>query len=469
MHNMSSAREQAQVVRDYLSIECATGRVLGPLNPTDIPGVHVSSLGVIPKETPGKWHQIMDHSSLEGASVNDGVGSEICSLQYVSVEDAAQAVVANGAGTLLAKVDVARVYRNIPIHPDDRWLLGMMWEGHLFIYTALPFGLRSAPKIFSAVADAVELILQQESMRTVMHYLDDFLLIGAPSSDECDRALATLIKVFHYLGLPIAPDKLEGPCSSLVFLGIEIDSVTMELRLPAEKVVELQRLIQTWCGRRSASKRELESLTASLSHACTVVRCGKTFLRRMFELLVVAHKSHHFVHLNASFRSDLKWWDIFLAPMNGISMKRQLLSPQVAISFASDASGSVGCGAIWPPLWLQYKWSVADRVDNSQLNEDSITLQELLLIVFVCTVWGARWQHSLVRVFCDNLGAVAVVNSGYSKVARIILPYFTAEAPTCFDSYNQPRLGGGRLFEHVALNRGSAHQSQLAPCCPVAV
>ena len=50
-----------------------------------------------------------------------------------------------------------------------------------------------------------------------------------------------------------------------------------------------------------------------------------------------------------------------------------------------------------------------------------------------------------------------------------IIPYFTAEAPTSFDSYNQPRLGGGRLFEHAALNGGSAHLSQLAPCCPVAV
>ena len=54
-------------------------------------------------------------------------------------------------------------------------------------------------------------------------------------------------------------------------------------------------------------------------------------------------------------------------------------------------------------------------------------------------------------------------------IVYILLPYFTAEAPTCFDSYNQPRLGGGRLFEHAALNRRSAHLSQLAPCCSVAV
>ena len=55
------------------------------------------------------------------------------------------------------------------------------------------------------------------------------------------------------------------------------------------------------------------------------------------------------------------------------------------------------------------------------------------------------------------------------STALIYVPYFTAEAPTYFDSYNQPGLRGGRLFEHTALNRGSALLSQLAPCCPIAV
>ena len=57
---------------------------------------------------------------------------------------------------MIAKVDVRSAYRNIPIHPDDRWLLGMMWDGALYIDAALPFGLRSAPKIFTAVADAAQ-------------------------------------------------------------------------------------------------------------------------------------------------------------------------------------------------------------------------------------------------------------------------------------------------------------------------
>ena len=69
------------------------------------------------------------------------------------------------------------------MHPDDRWLMGMIWDGALYVDTALPFGLHSAPKIFTAIADAVEWIAQQEGVEFIIHYLDDFLVIGAP--DNC--------------------------------------------------------------------------------------------------------------------------------------------------------------------------------------------------------------------------------------------------------------------------------------------
>ena len=77
--------------------------------------------------------------------------------------------------------------------------------------TALPFGLRSAPKIFTAVADAVEWIAKQEGVGFVIHYLDDFLVVGPPASGGCEQSLHTLIETFSRLGLPVAEEKLEGP------------------------------------------------------------------------------------------------------------------------------------------------------------------------------------------------------------------------------------------------------------------
>lgn len=49
------------------------------------------------------------------------------------------------------KVDIKSAYRNVPIHPDDRWLMGMMWDGKLIIDTSLAFRLHLAPKIFTVL------------------------------------------------------------------------------------------------------------------------------------------------------------------------------------------------------------------------------------------------------------------------------------------------------------------------------
>ena len=45
----------------------------------------------------------------------------------------------------------------------DRHLLGMQWDGKLYVDTALPFGLHLAPKIFTALADGLMWIIQAVS------------------------------------------------------------------------------------------------------------------------------------------------------------------------------------------------------------------------------------------------------------------------------------------------------------------
>ena len=104
----------------------------------------------------------MDMSSPEGGSVNDGIPEELCSLSYVGIKDAVRAIQDRGRGAMMAKVDVKSAYRNIPVHPEDRWMMGMMWEGALYIDTCLPFGLRSAPKIFTAIAVDRLKVMQKE-------------------------------------------------------------------------------------------------------------------------------------------------------------------------------------------------------------------------------------------------------------------------------------------------------------------
>ena len=191
-----------------------------------------------------------------------------------------------GKGALMAKFDVEAAYRNIAVHPADRYLLGMKWRGQYYVDLALPFGLRSAPFIFNAVAEAVEWILVNSyRVPDLLRYLDDFITAGPPDSPQCGQNLSTSLAVCKRLGLPLHPGKCVGPTPLLTVLGIELDSLAQVARLPSDKLQVVRDLIRSWLPRKWCYRRELESLIGHLHHAAKVVWPGRTFLRRMIDLL----------------------------------------------------------------------------------------------------------------------------------------------------------------------------------------
>ena len=117
--------------------------------------------------------------------------------------------------------------------------IAMKWRQQLYIDTCLPFGLRSAPKLFNVLADLLKWILEQNGVQPIMHYLDDFLTLGPPDSPICSHNLNTITEVCQKLGVPLALEKVEGPSQTLTFLGIVLDTKHMEARLLHKK---LQRI-----------------------------------------------------------------------------------------------------------------------------------------------------------------------------------------------------------------------------------
>ena len=234
--NMMSALQNPEVVGEYLAKECRLGRIAGPITKGSC-SLHINRFGVIPKpHQPGKWRLIVDLSHPAHNSVNDGIEPELCSLSYASVDDAISHILRKGRGTQLAKLDLESAYRNIPVHPEDRHLLGMEWKDSWYVDKALPFGLRSAPKIFTAVADGLLWIMANHGIEAALHYLDDYLFFGDPGSQECAEALSTALRLCRELGVPISFLKVEGPVTLLIFLGILLDTVAGEIRLPDEKL-----------------------------------------------------------------------------------------------------------------------------------------------------------------------------------------------------------------------------------------
>ena len=101
-------------------------------------------------------------------------------------------------------------------------------------------------------------------------------------------------------------------------------------------------IVSTERGRRTVTRRELQSLTGLLQHATAVVGPGRAFLQRLYALQRVGSEPSHNIRLNTVARADIIWWELLISLWNGISM---LVNPKQDVAdttVASDALGNWG-------------------------------------------------------------------------------------------------------------------------------
>ena len=413
--NHPSALANADFVATYLQEKCASGETAGPFSSCPFTSMHISGLGVVPKHN-GKLRVIHDLSSPVGFSVNDGISRDEFSPSYASIDMAVSAIMSRGTGSYLTKIDIRNAFRLCPVRPADWARLGIEWQGQYYYDRVLPFGLRSAPYIFNAFADSLAWILESHChLNDVMHYLDDFLNVSGPSLPLATAQHDIILAMFAYLNVPVAPEKVEGPTTKLVFLGIELDTVDLAMRVPRDKVQDIVAILHKLLTHRSVRRRELASVVGKLSFASRAVPAGRTFLRRLYDLLKASQdSSSHTLRLPPPVIEDLSWWVEALESWNGKSFfLYNEWTPSPDFHLQTDASGTWGFGAYFQGRWIQGSWT-------TEQSPFSIEYKELYAIVVACHTWGSEWARRRIEFHCDNSAVVACIKSGTSRSPDIM-------------------------------------------------
>ena len=203
-----------------------------------------SPIGLVPKKLDGQlidWRMIFDLSFPESQSVNDGIPKEFGVISYESLNTAICLIAETGPGAVLIKRDLKSAFRHIPVSPLDYWLLIFEWNKKFYIDMFLPFGLRTAPRIFNLFAEALHWIFEESLKWKVTHYLDDFLFVFPADtkvselSNQYDNILATM-------GLTGAVEKnMDGHV--VTHLGFEFDTLKMEVHLSINKKLRALQVI----------------------------------------------------------------------------------------------------------------------------------------------------------------------------------------------------------------------------------
>lgn len=412
--SLSSAKQNPNAVRECLRDELLFNRIAGPFKTQPINNLVLSPIGVVPKKTPGKFRLIHHLSYPTHQSINDGIDSQHTKVQYHSVDMAIEGILRQGQGSYLAKTDIKSAFRLLPVHKDNHHLLGFYFEGDYYYDKMMPMGLSISCQVFEKFSSALQWAGQtKHKIQEMLHILDDFLII-APTKVIAANNLTSFQSMCKRLGVPLAPEKTEGPSRCLSFAGIELDTETMEARLPPEKITKYLNLVNEHAHKKKATLRDMQSLVGSLNHCCYVIPSGRAFLRRLIDLTKGVTNPHHHIRYNKEVRADLATWSLFLANFNGRAM---LLQPQVprngTLEIYTDASQTFGFGAILNHHWFAGTWP-------GPWASFHITLLELYPIVAALYTWKDLVANKHVLIYTDNMATKHIINSCSSKDPNIM-------------------------------------------------
>ncbi|KAL9981545.1 hypothetical protein ACROYT_G010257 [Oculina patagonica] len=364
----------------------------------------VSALGAIPKPDSAEVRIIHDCSRPIGRGLNDYIQPK--SFQFQTLDDAIKLL---GPNYFLAKIDLRHAYRSVPIHHTNFAATGLRWQfqGHdhfTYLYdTRLPFGAKSSPEIFHRLTQSLRRMMAKRGFHAVVVYLDDFLVIGKTEA-ECQMAFNTLLQLLQDLGFRISWHKVVQPTQKLVFLGVELDTMKCEMALPQDKLEDLHKLVSAFLSRSRATKKQLQSLAGKLNWACRGVYGGRTFLRRILDMMNSLPSNATKYRLSSDFHADIRWWHSFLRQFNG---RCPFLKEQPITDVHTDAC-PLAAGAYFRGDWFYHNFAV-DSPEHAPLH---INYKEVLAQTLAASRWAPYWRNQHVIIHSDNVAAVHIINKG---------------------------------------------------------
>ena len=219
-------------------------------------------------------------------------------------------------------------------------------------------------------------------------------------------------KEYLDLGIVESEKKALPPSSTMVFLGVEFDTVEMCMRVSSEKRFEVKATVNGWYRRTVATKQELQSLQGQLMWISKVVRFSRVFVIRIIAEQKALKSQKQKKTLSYDLKKDLLWWKLFLDVFNGV----ELIIPQtVFCNFLGDAM--LAGGGAWNEMSNQY-WSRKFPF-TMQSPDIPIHLKEFYILIISVKIWGHFWAGKRVALHCDNSSVVETINHQKPKDAQM--------------------------------------------------
>ena len=300
----------------------------------------------------------------------------------------------------MASVDIKDAYYSIAIREVDQKYLQFHWKGTVYQFTCLPNGLTCGPRKFTKILKPPLTVLHKKGHISSGH-LDDFYLQGQTYTKCVENVIDTVI-LLSDLGLIVHPTKsMFLPSQELEILGFILNSVTMTIKLTAEKSIALQALCQKILSQKYISIRELARIIGKLVSSFPGVMYGPLYYRNLDQgkTQALTKAKGNFdtnTELSVSARKELQWWSDHVGhSFNIVSHDK----PQLIIT--TDASLK-GWGAHCGNIRTGGSWESSEA-------ENHINYLEILAAFLGLKAFGQEKSNIHIQLRVDNTTAVHMI------------------------------------------------------------
>lgn len=353
-------------------------------------GQFISKIFLRPKPN-GKYRFILNLKKL----------NKYIKTNHFKMEDLRTAIRLIDKNYFMACIDLKESYPLVPIHTKHRKYLRFQHSNQLYEFTAMPYGLCTAPAVFTKLLKPVIGFLRSQGHLSTI-YIDDYLCIGR-THQECNQNLQTTISLFQHLGLIINFDKSNLiPSKTCKFLGFLLKSEKMTLELPADKKLSVLKLIKKFKTLTCFTIRDYAKLLGTLVAACPAIPYGmmhtKIMEREKYLSLIQSNDNYDArMWMPKIIIPDLQWWENKIQ-----SSCRQLTEAPFTLEIFSDAS-LTGWGAYCNGESIRGLWSSTEQKLH-------INLLELTAAYFGLKCYSKHLKNTSVLLRIDNTTAIACIN-----------------------------------------------------------
>ena len=144
-----------------------------PFDTIPFPTLRVSPVGLVPKKD-GNFRLIHHLSYPDCDSVNYFINPDICHVNNSSIDEAVSMIKLMGQRALLKSAILL-----LPTYSGDFDFLDIRFDGKYYFDKCLPFGSKISCALFNKFSTFLRWLVRKKSNnQNIIHYLDDFLLVG---------------------------------------------------------------------------------------------------------------------------------------------------------------------------------------------------------------------------------------------------------------------------------------------------